>query len=529
MSILHHISRKNRQRNSGGKYPAALDNAVTLAIFLMKLGHKKNSQPGIMFAGLFLWLTREMSSIESAQDIPDFYRVSTAAPCTKNAFRINKANGVSWCEYTLCHHKNIQAKEQHYVWQPVPTAFNALMLAFIKKKRYFNALQSSTNTSSYFLSRPEKAALFDILSEIKWKTPAALSAYPRVRKDRFFNYFFHCVQADNHLGAIVRMTLLPSNRHHHQSAYSYQRLDSDQIRYKIFEAHNRYLTALICAMRDAELVDKIKSPTIKETISLFTTIPKFPNHLSQFGRILQHQLVSAKKSGNVEITAPIHIGSRRYVDETDVTAFFKRLFTHIKKNAPIQSATKDQWIAHYNLATYRIAFLFIVLTGVRPNHSISIPAHRNFGNHTVFVSDKGRLRMLSLNPYLQQEIARYLQYQQFVLSLTPEKFPHDDLWFCLTPEGVPYSLSNRLLRHFMHDLWPGIVPYQLRHFFAQSATNSDLSIQLGDQDVDRLMGHSNLGEHLGSDDVFAPTHARMQQHLHSLSGRLGLQEMDYGQ
>lgn len=110
----------------------------------------------------------------------------------------------------------------------------------------------------------------------------------------------------------------------------------------------------------------------------------------------------------------------------------------------------------------------------------------------------------------------------------PQAVATDNLWFGLDEHGKEFLFTHKLLRQFMQIGWPGKVPYQLRHFFAQCAVNANPIYGIQDQDVDRLMGHSAFGEHLGSDNIFAPTQHRLIKYLNHLPRRLGLEERQYG-
>jgi hypothetical protein len=68
-----------------------------------------------------------------------------------------------------------------------------------------------------------------------------------------------------------------------------------------------------------------------------------------------------------------------------------------------------------------------------------------------------------------------------------------------------------------------VVPYQLRHFFAQHALKS-LDPVLTAGDIDRLMGHANAGEQLGSDVLFPAKQCKLHRFLDKLPDFLHLAE-----
>lgn len=514
MVSFHQLARKNRQRNAGGCYPDALPHAVTLAILLRKLARESpHDRPGMTVVALFLWLTQAWSEIKNAKDIPDFIKISGSTPCREHTFRTYYDGSLTWSEYALAYENEGQ---RHFLWQPIPTYLNAFFQPFISKLSY----------EVPFLKPAVKQRLFTLM-EKKWKTPEPLRPFPRVRKDRFHHYLIDCALADNTLTATPRTQLVSPNRHHHKSATSYQQLDSDRVRYKVFEAHNRYLSRLIHAARDAQLQPHFELYLKNYSVNLITEHTKLASYLSQSGRIGQFVL-DTENGRKINIRSPaIRLGSKRYLDEMAVVQFFNQLAEQVGALKPRQAAAKSQWLSYYNAATSRIALLFILLTGVRPNHSISILTHYYSGEDMVFVKDKGRLRPVLVCDHLQQEIKHYQALQSSVLSLWTTHSLMDELWFYLDEQGNPYPLSNRALRHFMHQHWIGVVPYQLRHFFAQSAISHQSSTRLHDQDVDRLMGHSNLGEHLGSDQIFPATFEAMKAYLNQLPQRLGLKDIVY--
>lgn len=174
-----------------------------------------------------------------------------------------------------------------------------------------------------------------------------------------------------------------------------------------------------------------------------------------------------------------------------------------------------------------MALLFILLTGARPTHGISILGKYYAEGNIVFIKDKGRLRQLIVCDYLKREIQHYRELQAKVLSKFSISNNLEELWYCIDDSGRTFRLSNRALRQFMNQLWPGVIPYQLRHFFAQSAVNDLSSARLLDQDVDRIMGHESIGEHLGRDVVFPFTVNTIKTYLNHYATRLSLKEFIY--
>lgn len=514
MATFQQIARENRQKNSGGRYPDPLANATTLAILLRRLSRiPEKDRPAITIVALHLWLTQRWLDIRSVDDIPDFYRISGSTACRANTFRNYKDGAISWSEYSLAYD---DGNEVHYLWQPIPVYLNA----------YFQPFISSQSYETPFLRTKDKILLLRIMCN-KWSTPSPLASFPRVRRDTFHQYFIDCALADNTLTALPRAKLIPRNQQHHKHSESYQNNDSDRIRYKLFDAQNRYLDRLIRAARNADLSHHFELFQANYSINLITVTPHVAEYLTSPGRISQTVLDTSNGTLQSIRSPSIKLGSKRYLEETAVVHFFQKLFTFLQSQKPLQPANKNLWVRYYNTATYRVALLFILLTGTRPTHSISILNPFYGGDDIVFVKDKGRLRQVIVCDYLQGEIKNYRIFQAFILALFEIDAPLDELWFGINDNGQPFRLSNRLLRQFINQHWEGVVPYQLRHFFAQSAVSNMSSIRLLDQDIDRLMGHESQGEHLGSDIVFPQTFLAMKNYLNQYANKLVLKEFSY--
>ncbi|MBH0002725.1 hypothetical protein [Pseudoalteromonas sp. SWYJZ12] len=525
MSSFEHVARSNRLKNAGGCYPDAVGHAVTLAILLKKLAKvDKKERTAMSIVALFIWLTQDWGSIDDPRDIPDFIKISGSTPCQEHAFRTYFDGTESWAEYArLCKDKNNTV----YLWQPLPPQLNKFFQSFIAAQSY----------DTPFLTKKGKITLFELM-HATWKTPRALAAEPRVRKNSFFRYFTQCVQIDNTLGPITTVQLIEAQQAHHKSAMHYQTLDSDRIRYKIFEAQDRYLSRLIDATRRAKLYRYYDLFQKDHSVNLIDPPTKKAEYLlSQQGRISQFQLDNTNHSRDKVCSKAIKFGSRRSIEDTYVSEFFSKL-DKLTRHPKILSTLNNDIDKHplmyrsdlyeyYKNATYRIAFLFIVLTGARPTHSISILSDHYSGGDIVFIKDKGRYRQLILCDYLQNEIRQYLVFQSAVRIQFNSHFDMNELWYEIDIGGTQEALTSRKLRLFMHQLWPNVVPYQLRHFFCYCANSHTASEKLFDQDIDRLMGHEKLGEHLGSDFLSPAKFNELKTYLNTLPKRLKLKVMTY--
>lgn len=520
MSIFTHIARSNRLSNSGGCYPDAMAYTTTLAILLDKLAKVDvKTRSAITVVALFMWLTGHWRDINKPSDIPDFMRVSGASLCRQYTFRNYHDGTVSWAEYACPY---IDKNTAVYLWQPIPTYLNQLFQTFISKKAY----------DSSFLTQKSKTILFKLMSTA-WKTPHKLQHLRRVRKDTLQSYFVKCAKADNTLGAIVRTQLIGAQQAHHRSSEYYQQQSSDNIRSKIFKAHNRYLSRLITAARNANIHSYFVVYLKEFSFNLIKKEPDKAKYLLEKGTIKHTELDTSQYGISKVYTPAIMLGSSRSLHDKDVSRFFKSLQKMVKdakesiyvkdprqkSSLANQAALRD----YYNKATYRIAFLYIFLTGARPTHGISILSGYYSGADIAFIKDKGRLRQLILCDYLQQEIKHYLSLQTVIRSQLNIHSELDELWYTCDEKNKPIALTSYKLTLFMDQLWPNIIPYQLRHFFSHCADSHMFSGKLFDNDIDRLMGHENLGEQVGSDTLSPRRFAVMKDYLNMLPQRIGLE------
>ena len=136
----------------------------------------------------------------------------------------------------------------------------------------------------------------------------------------------------------------------------------------------------------------------------------------------------------------------------------------------------SSYIKRYNLATYHLALLFILLTSTRPTHTISIKRTCLFNAEYACVKDKGRMREILICDYLKIQIDEYLALQVVLSQHIPSLLTHSNeyLWYLLDDEHQPQYLNAKLLRQFMSQRWPNKVPYQFRHTFAQAAGSGSI-------------------------------------------------------
>ena len=335
--------------------------------------------------------------------------------------------------------------------------------------------------------------------------------------------------------------MLGKERLHHRSATAYEKEDSDRITYKVFYAQERYINRLFQQVRlnNFEALFPIYIPSSKykrdvqrshtSTVSLINKKldQSIPQHFKNEGRISQVRLERYKDGDVTIIENPIEIGSHRGIPEAEVSHFFRSLEQELRTEKPIKSANLQQYIVYFNLCTCHLALLLILLTGVRPHHAISIERAWYFGSNKAYVKDKGKLRRIILSDFMLRQINHYFDLHKSFSIRLPSMPLSQYLWHLYDENGQPKLLTARYLRRFMHARFHGKDPYMLRHVFAQVALTNIESVKLTVSQIARLMGHSDLGEHLGSDHLFPAALIPLEKHLHSLPKCFNLSEVIY--
>ncbi|WP_351000741.1 hypothetical protein [Shewanella sp. TB7-MNA-CIBAN-0143] len=521
MSKLSAIKRKARKCNSGGVNPEPMSVALTLLTALHRLkscikptvSNKINSYDRHLFYFVYLWLTGKLIDCKTTDNIHTINILTGSEPCRASALRRVRMNNISWVEYALAHDTPHGIQWQ---WQPLPNGLNA----------YFShALTQSTE--HWELSSQEEETFIYWLNT-KWHTPTSLLGRYRIRRDGFFSYFKTLANLDSGLSTLSKRLLLGEEGLHHHSASAYQSQDSDQLRYEIFHAQTRYLDRLRQVLMDPKLEPMLNIPlpiTANERSLLHKNDP-LPEHLLVAGRIAAFHLDLTEATKTYVKMPALAIGSQLMLEVDKVRHFFRYLHQQGRQLTRPQYTTS----ALRELVNFRaneLALLFIVLTGARPTHAITLEQAYCFNFQYAIVSDKGRWRSMMLPDYLQQAIQRFELLKQQLNQFFPKFTPSPMVWFEINEMGEQLPLTARTLRHFMMLNWSQcfqndrVVPYQLRHFFAQHA-RAALDPVLSTQDVDQLMGHSSFGEHLGSDMHFPASQRKLTKHLDCISEFLQL-------
>ncbi len=508
MGFEQQFKKTNRRQNAGGVFPDAQRNMLALANVFVKIKSERQ-----LVVWLYLWLKGAIKSITSTDDIPDLVRIKSSEDCRPHALRIYGDGRQSWVEYSLAYPVKSGTT---WLWQPVPTKLNLLFLDVLQHVGYDTPL----------LNKREKLALFARITR-KQKRTMTLARATITPPRTLFNYFTQCIQADPNLSTLSKSVLLPPNKQHHQSARYYQREDSEQLRFQIFNAYEFYLTRLAdCAKTSAylHLFDRTLSDTT--VCNLFKSKFAHAIYLTEIkGRIRQYRMQSDKQSRKHEPEPAIWIGTTRELSDVDVIRIFRDIHEDLEQLKPSKRGTRVELIHYYNHMTYALALQLIALTGIRPTHSISFERARCFGGHTATIADKGTMRMVWICEFLQGQIEHYLAIQQQLrLHLAmPVQTQSSSLCYLFDEQTYqPHLLTAKDLREFWRRYHPQKIPYQLRHHFSQYALDHSHQYQLSTHDIDLLMGHSRFGEHLGDQELFPHLTERYIKHLDQLAHHLQL-------
>lgn len=511
------IKKINRKRNAGGVYPPAM--AVCRALMhglhqcrrvsTVSRDQATSRHERLLLHFVWLWLTGELGLVRHPEQMPTLTVVTGSESCRPHALRRVRLNNISWVEYALPYPTE-QGVE--WLWQPVPNGLN----------HYF-VMALSHSTEHWRLSESDKVAFCQLLTG-RWRVPARLRGGYRLRRQALFGYFRTMAALDDKLSSLAKWVLLGEAGRHHRAACTYQRQSSDAIRAQIFQAHTRYLERLRLTLTNHPLAIRLQVPVPgqDEWQPLLQLTTPLPQHLTTPGRTQAYHLDQSAGSKTYIALPMINIGSPRSLAIEQVRTFFSHLHEvghsrshHLYRLSPL--------CALINFRAAELALLFIALTGTRPTHTISVTREHCYERRTAIVYDKGRWRAIYLCEHLRQALIRLegLYERLTHMTGTPQNSPL--LWYqvqrCGRDQVNIVPLCARTLRTFMAEHWqngvgttPAPVPYQLRHLFAQHALDST-DPQLTTQEIDRLMGHADLGEELGSANHFPISQTRLTRHL----------------
>lgn len=508
MGFETQFKKLNRRRNAGGVFPDANTNMLALANVFAKI--KTNRQ---LIVWLYLWLSGTLETIKSTADIPDLIRITNSDRCQSNTLRIYPDGRESWVEYSLGYSTQ---GGMTWLWQPVPTVLNSLFIDVLRQSGYNKPI----------LDQTEKLELFTRLNN-KQKKNTALNNYRLATRQSLFRYFTHCIQSDPKLSTLSKWILLPSEKLHHQSAHFYQYENSDRIRSRIFNAQNSYLDRLSIPAKASVFLSLFnRKMSNAKTLNLFKDKQTKAFYLEdkETGHISQYSMPPGQASISAP-EAPILIGTSFALPYEKVATIFEKIQTRLEQLKPAKRATIQDLINYYNHMTYCLALQFIALTGARPTHHILFERSRCFGSQTASICDKGKMRMIWICPFLQNQIANYVAIQQQIRLRLMLSEQHQPTTLCYLIDATTYEptlLTAKRIHTFLHRYDKTLRPYQFRHHFAQYLLEHGSKNNLSTHDLDLLMGHSRFGEHIGSQEYFPLHTENYLKHLEQLASYLQL-------
>ncbi|MGR5474710.1 site-specific integrase [Vibrio astriarenae] len=520
------IAKKVRAQSAGAPPPEARPHVLKLISGLMRLKryyptHKENrdkvtTYDRALFHFLYLWLTGGLEDCQSIADFPDIEVVTCSQPCGPHRLRSTQVNcKISWVEYALPYPTKTGTE---WLWQPLPQGLNEwFSLALTQTQRAANI---------WVLSHQEKHTFLRFL-HTKWRTPALLNGEHLVRRDRLFGYFDNMVKCDSTLPVTAKAVILGEMRLHHPCALRYQISTSDEIRHGLFHHYNDYLDRLLKAIPTDIYLERLDvlTPCSNRKIGLLHSSHDLPPHLQTPGSIEAFHLEMGSATRTHHPLPFIHIGSIRPIANHQV----KRLFQALEREGHALERAEhslESLKALHNFYAFELSLLLIALTGTRPTHHISIERQWCFNLTEAIVRDKGKHRPIWLCDGLRVRIKRY-QHVQHNLRTRGVACSSPHLWCLLDEKYQTHTITAKSLRQFMATRWqalyPGeaVVPYQLRHHFAQHALANNKA-RLALQDIDYLMGHSELGEGLGSDMIYPTAKHTLKRFLNEGIAHIGL-------
>ncbi|PSV31360.1 hypothetical protein C9J44_19910 [Photobacterium sp. GB-27] len=329
-------AKKNRSNNSDDIAPDPLHTVNTLSIVIhcfKAMFTCTKDREACLITFIYLWLTQSLENIKSADDIPSLTRVTGSETCDAHRLRIIHVDGKSWVEYAQCYST---PQGVFWQWQPLPIILNNFFYHYVQTL--------STTAVTPLLSAQQRQQLWILISK-PWKTPKEYAQYGRLRKDVFFRYFTIMAQRCPYLSTTAKSIVLPEHVLHHFSAKAYQKENSNQIRYKIFRAHNQYLERLDTASKQYGINLSINNAHHKIAL-LFDANLTLPSYLNKKGQIdAFERRKNANNQGYQYIQLPsIEIGSRRALPLDQVRLFFDAIDEHVKGCIPLQDWTINQLI-----------------------------------------------------------------------------------------------------------------------------------------------------------------------------------------
>ncbi len=466
------LEKSNRSKAAGTPFPIAHEQ-------MQKLRYWYQSKLPVqqLMILLLVWLKSDFNAVTAEQKFPKFYRLKSSQSAEKNAVRIIRDSGISWVEYS------VEINENEFMWMPVPIALKAIFWRVLQECPYEKPVLNDTECHELYSFWISKMA-----------RPRADRGVKMSQKIAWANYISNYCQADSQLSSNSKELYFSKLHHSSSTAYQKDKLESD--RFQLFESINNAINRLIL---EAEKWGML--PDFERTINQHLVIPnrneKLPQYLTETsGLISEIKIIYKDHHHEINKVSTTYVGTKTSAEKSEVCDLFKKLNDELSAIKG-QSKSRVGLVKYYNQITYTFTLQLILLTSIRPTHQIS-PLLSSLSHDRFCIKDKGQSRNVFLNDFLQEQVIYYRKLQNHVTSTFLFSKSSSYLLFLIDDNFQPIELTAKKLRLFMNQYWPGHVLYQLRKAHSQIL----MELKFPNHLLDRVMGHSNWGEHDGAMTVF---------------------------
>lgn len=478
--------KSNRSNAAGTPFPLVHEHMQKLRYWYQS--KLTNAQLAVL---LLVWLKNDFKAVTEQQIFPFFYRSKSSNQAESNCLRILREGAVSWVEYSI----EIGAGE--CIWIPIPIALKGFFWRVLQERSYDKPI----------LNEKESLDLFDFWMR-KMTRPRADRGIKMAHKTAWANYINNYCQADTVLSSNSKS--LYFSKLHHSSADAYQTETIESDRYQLFKSINNSVDRLISEADKWGIL-----PDFERFINGHQIIPNRHEKLAQYltethGLISEIKIDYKEHHHEFNKVSTTNVGTKAAVKRADVCDLFYKLSNELF-SLKLQAKSRKGFVEYYNQVTYTLALQLILLTNMRPTHKVS-PLLASVSDDRFCIKDKGQSRNVLLGSFLQDQINYYQQLKDNIASifLFSETSPY--LLFLIDENSQPTQLTAKKLRLFMNTYWPGHVPYQLRKAHSQML----MELKIPNHLLDRVMGHSNLGEHDGAMTVFPSEEETILEALNKL-------------
>jgi hypothetical protein len=468
----NNIEKSNRSNAAGVPFPLANEQMQKLRYWYQS----KLSNQQLMVL-LLVWLKNDFDFVSKNKKFPQCYRLKSDQEAELNCLRIMRDGGISWVEYS------IKVENDEWVWMPIPRAL---------KSFFWRVLQEFTYEKS-ILSVQEERGLYRFWMS-KMSRPRVDRGVKIANKTAWANYIANYFNADSMLSSNSKEIYL--SQLHHRSATAYQNESMESVRYQLYNSINNSIKRLVLEADKWGVLTDFSRSINNHTIKPDCHEKEAKYLIENNGLISEINIIYKEHHHEISKVSNIQVGTKTAVDKVSVRHFFENL-NQLLCDSKSEALTKEKFIIYYNQVTYVFALQLIALTSMRPTHQIS-PLLAALSDDRFCIKDKGQSRNVLLSHFLQEQIVRYQKIQSRLVGVCLFSKPSPNLLFLVDEHYQPIQLTAKKLRLFMNEYWTGHVPYQLRKAHSKML----MELKFPNHLIDRVMGHSRLGEHDGAMTVF---------------------------